>query len=217
MTIPAATPASPPSMTPTTLHVVRHGQTELTVSRVFSGGSVPGPPLTPSGREEGARAAEALANSGAVAVVASPLVRTQETAMAIGGRLGVAVETDDSWRECEFGDWEGLTGAQIREKFPDGFTAWLGTFTVAIPGGESMEELGRRVALARDRLVSRFEDQTVIVVTHSLVLRTLVRLALDAPPAAMHKTPPAPGSISTFQAFGDGEWAIPTFGAVPRP
>lgn len=215
MTIPAATPAPPPSMTPTTLHVVRHGQTELTVSRAFSGGSEPGPPLTSSGREEAARAADALADSGAVAVVASPLVRTQETAAAVAARLGVAVETDDSWRECEFGDWEGLTGTQVREKFPDGFAAWLGTLTVAPPGGESMEELGRRVALARDRLVSQFEGQIVVVVTHSLVLRTLVRMTLDAPPTAMHKTPPAPGSISTFLAFGDGEWAMPTFGAIP--
>lgn len=202
-------------MSQTTLHVVRHGQTELTVACVFSGGGVPGPPLNQAGRDEAAAAAEVLAASSAVAVVASPLVRTRETAEVIAARLGVGVETDDQWRECEFGEWEGLAGAQVREKFPDEFAAWQGSVTFTPPGGESMDELGRRVADARDKLVARFRDQTVIVVTHSLVLRTLLRVVLDVPPAAMHKTPPAPGSVSTFQAFGDGEWAMPTFGAIP--
>lgn len=199
----------------TQLFVVRHGQTSMTTAGIFSGGGVPGPPLNDAGRQEAARAADLLASSGAVAVVASPLVRARQTADAIAAKLGVEVHEDEDLRECDFGLWEGHTFTEMQEKYPEAAARWFRSLSAAPPEGESLEALAQRVTMARDRLVKRYDQQAVIVVTHSLVIRTLLRLALEAAPAAMWRVQPAPGSVTEIQAFPDGEWALKSFSTLP--
>lgn len=206
---------SPELGTPTTLLVVRHGQTPLTAARRFSGGGVEGPGLDEVGREQAARAAELLASSGAVAVVASPMVRTRQTAEAIAARLGVSIRVDDGWRECHFGEWEGLTLAEITERYPEQVASWYASTATAPPGGESLDDLARRVGVARDKVLARHPAQTVVVVTHSMPMRTLTRIALGAPPETLFRLLPAPGSVTEIQLFADGAAAVPRFGHRP--
>lgn len=205
----------PQLATPTTLILVRHGQTPMTAARRFSGGSVEGPALDETGHGQAERAAELLSTSGAVAVVASPMLRTLQTAEAIAGRLGVDVRVDEGWREVDFGEWEGLTLAEITERYPEHVAEWFTSSSVRPPGGETVDEAMRRVAVARDKAVARYPAQPVVVVTHSMPVRSMMRLVLDAPPAAMYRLQPAPGSVTEIQIYPDGNTVVSGFGQRP--
>ncbi|WP_199702675.1 bifunctional RNase H/acid phosphatase [Jiangella rhizosphaerae] len=200
---------------PTTLHVVRHGQTSMTAARRFSGGGVPGPSLDDTGREQAARAAELLSTSGAVAVVCSPMLRTRETADIIGRRLGLTPTVDEAWRECHFGEWDGLTLAEIGERYPGALAGWYGSPAQRPPGGESLDDVVPRITAARDALLAAYPGQPVVVVTHSIPMRTLTRLVLGAPPESLFRLLPSPGSVTELQYFADGSTALPSFGHRP--
>lgn len=212
---------SPEFGPPTTLVLVRHGETPMTAGRRFSGGSVEGPALNDVGRGQAARAAAILAEWDLLAdvtptVVASPMTRTRETAEAIADRLGVdKVAVDEQWRECEFGAWEGLTLAEIGQRFPDELEQWFASTSFTAPGGESVDSMTARIDKARDGTVDRYTGQVVVVVTHSMPIRALVRLALDAPSSAMFRMQPVPGSITEIQHYSDGTTALAGFNRRP--
>ncbi|WP_030892940.1 MULTISPECIES: bifunctional RNase H/acid phosphatase [Streptomyces] len=196
--------------TPSTFVLLRHGETPLTPEKRFSGSGGSDPGLSAAGREQAAAVAEALAARGTVqAVVSSPLRRCRETAQAVADRLGLSVHTEDGLRECDFGAWEGLTFAEVRERHPDDLTAWLGS-TTARPtgGGESFEEVARRVTVARDRLLARYAGRTVVLVTHVTPVKTLVRLALGAPPEALFRMELSAASLSAVAYYADGNASL---------
>jgi probable phosphoglycerate mutase len=170
---------------PTTTLLLRHGQTALSIEKRFSG--VGDQPLTETGRAQAAGAAVRLASSGAVAVVSSPLRRARETALLVGEALGLAVAYDDGFRETDFGDWEGHTFAEVRDRWPREMEAWLASTAVAPPFGESFDATATRVRQARDRVLSSYGGQTVVVVSHVTPIKTLLRIAMDAPPAALYR------------------------------
>ncbi|MFD5493036.1 bifunctional RNase H/acid phosphatase, partial [Streptomyces sp. NPDC127091] len=126
---PSATPSSgwaPADMgPPATFVLLRHGETPLTPQKRFSGSGGSDPSLSDIGREQAERTAAHLARRGTVqAIVASPLARTRETAGIVAARLGLDVAVDDGLRETDFGAWEGLTFAEVRERHPGDRNAW---------------------------------------------------------------------------------------------
>ena len=78
-------------------------------------------------------------------VVASPVRRTRESAEILAERLGVGLVEEPGFAEMEFGAWDGLTFAEVREQSPDEIDAWLGSLDVAPGGGESFREVEKRV------------------------------------------------------------------------
>ena len=155
------------------IHLVRHGQTEanrdgLLVGRID-------PPLTELGVQQAERLGDALAASGAVRVVASPLARTRETASAIAVRLGLEVELDDRALEMDYGAWDGTPLAEVPI---DAWRAWRSDADFRPPGGESLRDVGARVGrLMGDLLV---DDAPVIVVTHVSPIKAALTWALGA-------------------------------------
>ncbi len=114
---------------PVTLVLVRHGQTDATVARAYAGGDTPGASLNARGRTEAARAADLVRRIGSElwpdlppvsGVFSSSMLRTQQTAAAIGRRLGLRVEIDDTYAECRFGDWEGSDPCRDRDALARG-------------------------------------------------------------------------------------------------
>ncbi|WP_063829187.1 bifunctional RNase H/acid phosphatase [Streptomyces sp. AA1529] len=208
---PAARPGWGPDLgTPTTFVLLRHGETPLTPEKRFSGSGGSDPELSAVGRRQAAAAAEALAARGTVqAVVASPLRRCQETAAAVADRLGLRVRTDEGLRETDFGAWEGLTFAEVRERHPEDLDAWLAS-AAARPtgGGESFEEVARRVAVARDKLLARYAGRTVLLVTHVTPVKTLARLALGAPAEALFRMELSAASLSAVAYYADGNASL---------
>ncbi len=195
---------------PTTLLLLRHGETDLTPQKRFSGSGGTDPALSAAGRAQAAAAAAHLAARGTVqAVVSSPLRRCRETADAVAGRLGLDVRVDDGVREADFGAWEGLTFAEVRERHPGDLAAWLRSTKAAPTGdGESFAEVSRRVALSRDKILARYAGRTVLLVTHVTPVKTLVRLALGAPPESLFRMELSAASLSEVAYYADGHASV---------
>ncbi|GCD99923.1 bifunctional RNase H/acid phosphatase [Embleya hyalina] len=196
---------------PTTLVLLRHGETALTPQKRFSGTGAD-PELSERGRWQAARAAEALAERGTIeAIVSSPLGRCRQTAEAVAQRLGLKVREEPGFRETDFGAWEGLTFAEARERTPDALDAWLTSADAAPPGGESFTEVARRVEVARDKTIARYAGRTVLVVTHVTPIKTLVRIALGAPAESMFRMELSAAAISAVQWWSDGNASLRVF------
>lgn len=198
------------SRTSTTLLLLRHGETALTPEKRISGSGGSDPALSEAGRRQAEAAGRMLVARGAVrAVVSSPLRRARQTAETAARRLGLEVQVDEGLTEADFGAWEGLTFAEVRERHPDELAAWLAS-PRAVPGGtgETFTAVARRAARSRDRLLARYEGQTVLVVSHVGVLRTLVRLALGAPPVSLFRMELAAASLSAVAYDSDGTASV---------
>lgn len=212
-----ATPSSgwaPADMgAPATFVLLRHGETPLTPQKRFSGSGGSDPSLSDIGREQAEKVAAALARRGTVqAVVASPLARTRETARIVAARLGLDVAVEEGLRETDFGAWEGLTFGEVRERHPEDLNAWLASPDVEpTGGGESFAATAARVAEARDTLLAAYRGRTVLLVTHVTPIKTLIRLALGAPPEALYRMELSAASLSAVAYYADGNASVRLF------
>jgi broad specificity phosphatase PhoE len=144
-------------------------------------------------------------------VVSSPLRRTRETAEVVARSLGLDVRVDEGWTEVAFGAWDGLTAPEVAERWPDEHRAWLASTSVAPPGGDSLDDLTRRVRVARDRLVARSPRRRVLVVTHASPIKAMVCEALGAPAAAAWRLDSAPAAVSVVRWWTDGGASVSAF------
>jgi probable phosphoglycerate mutase len=200
---------------PTTLRLLRHGETAHTRDKRFSGAGGDDPELSENGLAQAAAAARMLAaRQGIDVVVSSPLRRAQQTAEAVALALGLDVEVDADVAECAFGEWEGLTFAEVQQTWPDAMSAWLGSTAVAPPGGESFDEVERRVRRVRDRLVAEHPARGVLVVSHVTPIKTFVRLALAAPSSALYRMELSPASLTTVAWYTDGNASLRSFNDI---
>ncbi|MFE7772518.1 bifunctional RNase H/acid phosphatase [Streptomyces sp. NPDC057445] len=195
---------------PTTFVMLRHGETPLTPEKRFSGSGGTDPELSEAGLRQAEAGAAALAERGRIQdIVSSPMRRCRQTAEAVARRLGLDVRVDDGLREAHFGAWEGLTFAEVRERYPDDLEAWLASPKVApTGGGESFATVARRVAATRDRLTEEHRGRTVLLVTHVTPIKTLVRLALQAPPEALFRMELDAASFSAVSYYADGNASL---------
>jgi ribonuclease H / adenosylcobalamin/alpha-ribazole phosphatase len=190
--------------TPVTVLLVRHGQTAHSVDRRFSGRA--DPPLTDLGQAQAAALADRLARwpRPIDAIVASPLARARSTAGAVAAKLGLEVSIVDGLVETDFGDWDGLTMAEVRDRWPAEFAAWRDSDDVAPPGGESMTTVARRVRRARDTLLAGHPGQVVVAVTHVTPIKLLLRQALDASAAFLYRLHLDLAGLSIVDWYPDG-------------
>src|SRR5699024_4395568 len=100
-----------------------------------------------------------------------------------------------------FGAWDGLTAAEIDARDPGGLLRWYEADHPA-PGGESVAGVGARVAPVIDRLA--VVGSTVVLVTHTIVIRAVVGQALDAPPRTWNRLRIAPGSLTVLRRWPGG-------------
>ncbi|OBG31810.1 bifunctional RNase H/acid phosphatase [Mycolicibacter heraklionensis] len=210
-TAPAPAPTAPgwtgATGTATRLLLLRHGQTELSVNRRYSGRG--NPPLTETGRRQADAAARYLAQAGGIAaVISSPLQRCRDTAEAAARLLRLDVAVDEDLTETDFGAWEGLTFAEAAERDPDLHRRWLKDTSTRPPGGESFDAVQQRVQAARDRIVADHAGTTVLVVSHVTPIKTVLRLALDAGPAILYRLHLDLASLSIAEFYGDGPASV---------
>jgi probable phosphoglycerate mutase len=198
---------SPPGGPPTTLVLVRHGATDHTSGKRFSGGlGGRNPPLNDEGRAQVRATGEWLAPLAETVdvVVSSPVRRTHESAEIIGALLDRPVELEPAIAEMEFGSWEGLTFAEVNEQYPDELSAWLGDLDQAAGGGESFRAVAARVLEGRDRIVASYPGKTVLVVSHVTPIKVLVADALGAPLEALFRMELSPASVTVVSYFRGG-------------
>ncbi|WP_240675246.1 histidine phosphatase family protein [Cellulomonas endophytica] len=197
---------------PCTVVLVRHGQTTMTVAGGYSGSSEPGPPLDEHGRQQAADTAELVDRVGRDLwgdvpypgeLVASPMVRTQQTAEVVSARLGLPVRTDPAFREADFGEWQGLTAREIEERWPGRLEAWHVEGTHRPPGGESIADVGERLRAGLDGLLAAGTDRTVVVVSHAVAIRAALGVAMGAQPGSWSQLRVAPASVSIIRLYHD--------------
>ncbi|MFD2421945.1 bifunctional RNase H/acid phosphatase [Amycolatopsis pigmentata] len=197
---------------PTRMLLVRHGQTELSIDRRYSGRR--DVPLTEHGRQQAAAVAKRLAGLPGVAdgepvpIIASPLSRARQTAQAAADAIGGRVTTHQRLLEADFGEWEGLTFAEAAERDPDLHGRWITDTTVAPPGGESIDAVYRRSRDARDELLADHRGRTIIVVSHVTPIKSFLRLALDAGPSLFFRLHLDLASLSIAEFYPDGNASV---------
>lgn len=192
---------------PTRFLLLRHGQTELSVDRRYSGRG--NPALTDLGRRQAEAAARYLGQRGGVAaVVTSPLQRAYDTAAAAAKVLGLDVSVDDDLIETDFGAWEGLTFAEAAERDPDLHRRWLRDTSLSPPQGESFDAAAERVGRARARIIAEHAGETVLVVSHVTPIKSLLRLALDGGPNILYRLHLDLASLSIAEFYPDGAASV---------
>lgn len=188
---------------PTVTLLLRHGQTPRSVQRRFAG--TDDADLTETGRWQASRAAQRLAADGRVRViVASPLRRTRQTAEVVAAATGAEVVVEERFRETAFGDWEGLTFAEVRGNWPQQVAVWLRDPAVAPPGGESFVATAERVRAGLRAVLDGYPRTTVLVVSHVTPIKTLLADALLAPPAALHRMHLDVACLNEIDWYADG-------------
>ncbi len=161
---------------PTTILMVRHGQTPTTGKLLP--GRAPGLHLADEGVKQAERAGERIAELKQVdAVYCSPLERARETAAPIGKAVGLRPKVDRGLLECDFGDW---TGAELSKlmKLPEWRTVQKAPSTFRFPNGESFTEMQVRMVTALDRLRSEHPGGTIVCVSHADTIKAAMAHAL---------------------------------------
>src|SRR5580693_2944029 len=188
---------------PTVTLLLRHGQ------KRYAGRS--DVPLTDTGVGQAVAAAKRLASARIGAIVTSPLQRAVQTAQEVAAVTGVPVVTDEGFRETDFGAWEGLTFAEVRERWPSEMTAWLADPSVAPPDGESFAQVSERVTAALHRVLAERAGQTVLIVSHVTPIKTLVAAVLLAPPAALFRMHLDVAALCEIDWYPDGPAVLRSF------
>lgn len=174
----------------TVFALVRHGETDWNRARRIQGAT--DIPLNDTGRAQAAAAGQLLAGRAWSRIVASPLSRASETAQIIAREAGLGeVEHDASFVERNYGEAEGLTGAELDTRFPEG---------VDVPGRETREAVAERVIAGLHRLADAHPGEAIIVVAHGGVIRSV----LEAVATGHHREPITNGSIHSFQHADGG-------------
>jgi len=202
---PRAASWTPPTKTRTRLVLVRHGSTQHSAARRFSGRN--DLPLDDAGRQQAAGLARRAFGT-VDAIISSPLPRAVQTAEAIAATAKVPVEIVDDFVETDFGVWEGLTFAEAAEVDGPLLREWQGRVDIAPPGGETFAAVGKRVERARDAVVAAHPDATVVVVTHVTPIKWLACAALDAPPIALFRLHLDTASVSIVDYYADGNMSV---------
>jgi probable phosphoglycerate mutase len=196
-------------MLQTRLSLIRHGETEWNIAGRLQGWE--DSPLSALGLAQATRLAEALVGITPAALVCSDIGRAVATATIIGGRIGIAPQTDARLREISFGKFEGrpqgtMPPEDIAER--DRILAMDPACTQAIPGGESPAQVSVRAWACLDELASRHAGATVLVVSHGGVLACVLRTVLGIPAFAPRRFVIGNTAYITIVRNDRGPWML---------
>jgi probable phosphomutase (TIGR03848 family) len=161
---------------PTTILMVRHGQTPTTGKLLP--GRAPGLHLAEQGVAQAERAGERIAELERVdAIYTSPMERARETAAPIGKAVGMRPKVERGLIECDFGEWTGAELAKLM-KLPEWRTVQQAPSTFRFPEGESFTEMQVRMVTTLDRLRSRHTGGVIVCVSHADTIKAAMAHAL---------------------------------------
>ena len=165
----------------TRIFLVRHGATVLTAEDRFAGAT--DVELSDEGREQARRLAVRLSRERIVAIYASPLGRTVETATILAQPHMLDVQTRDGLREISHGRWEQMTRREVEQQFPEEAAAWeKDPYTFAPVGGESGLTVTARALPVLMDIVRAHSSGNVLVVSHKATIRLLLSSILGFDP-----------------------------------
>jgi broad specificity phosphatase PhoE len=191
----------------TTIYLARHGESDWNAANRFQGHS--DRPLTDLGREQARGLADLVAAENVEAIYASPLSRALETARIVAARIGLEVAVDEGLREVDTGSWSGLSRAEVRERYPEGFQRWI-TGGAGWEDGESYEEMAERVLAAVNRIAAAHPGGRVLLVSHGGPIRA-IQAASDGMAISEYRRlrPVEPNARLSAVAVGDDGLRLP--------
>jgi probable phosphoglycerate mutase len=192
--------------------IVRHGQTEWNLKLVRQGHL--DSPLTDRGIGQARALAQRLAQEKFTALYSSDLGRAVQTAQMIAKVTGHSIIADPRLRERHLGIFQGLSGDEIRERFPEEyrFHRTVGP-TYVIPGGESVDQQVARNMAYLNELGQTHIGETIVVVTHGGVLSGLFRHTFSIPYNAPRRFDFSNAGLNVF-VYDAGNWFLQTWGDV---
>jgi broad specificity phosphatase PhoE len=165
----------------TRVFMVRHGATVLTAEDRFAGATDVA--LSQEGRQQIGRLADRLSREKIVAVFASPIGRTMETARILARPHKLEVQSRDGLREISHGHWEQLTRREVEERFPEEAAEWENDpYTFAPVGGESGLMVTARALPVLIELVRSHPGKNIMLVSHKATIRLLLSSLLGFDP-----------------------------------
>jgi ribonuclease H / adenosylcobalamin/alpha-ribazole phosphatase len=179
------------------LFLVRHGETADNVDMRYLG--TRDSALTENGRAQATQLAAALSELPIDLIYSSPLARASATASEIQRTCGVQMKLDPRLAEGSFGSWEGMTRAQVKKLDKENaaqLARWETDASIAPPGGESFESLGRRAISLVEDLQREWTKASVVLVSHVGPIKALIAAGLNLPPVAVSRFFLDPGTIS---------------------
>lgn len=191
---------------------VRHGQTEWNVEGRAQGhlDSV----LTPQGRAQALAVGQRLKEMDFSRLYSSDLGRARQTAEIIAGQTGHEVTTDSRLREKAMGIFEGLTRAEMEEKYLEEVTLYFSRDPdYIVPDGESERQFFDRNVACFEELAASHYGETILVVTHGGVLKNLFYLVIDLSLESPRRHSLLNSSLNTV-IRDNGEWRIENWGDV---
>ena len=195
----------------TTIYLIRHGETVLTPLKKFSGDGPLNPELTETGLAQAEKVAAAVAQLNPEVIIASPLKRTTQTAEAISRATGLPITIEDTWIECSFGIWDGLSIDEVKEKYPADYQSWISSTGFAPPEGESYDSVALRIEAGLNQIAAEYPGQRVVVVTHNGTIKSAAKVVVGGPSDSIFHIDVSPCSITTVSIWpSDGLRALRT-------
>ncbi|MCL0028887.1 histidine phosphatase family protein [Dehalococcoidia bacterium] len=183
------------------LILVRHGETDFNRDGRIQG--LGRQPLNSTGQTQAAAASQAVSAEAPFRLYSSPLVRAMQTAESISEATRVTVVPLEEVEELDTGEFEGLTGSQLRQRFPEIMARWdRDPGSTQMPGGESLRQVQDRVWKAVTDIARANPDRKVVIVTHNFPIQTIICRVLDAPLSNFRRLTIALGSITRMEFSG---------------
>jgi len=160
------------------LYIVRHGETQWNAeSRAQGSMNVQ---LTENGINQARSLANRIQHYPIDVIYSSDLDRAYETAKIIGKKINLEVNILNELREMSFGKWEGLTMAEIQQKYRDHYIVWRSTpHQAKIPDGEKLLDVQTRSLKAVRQLLKRHKDQNILIVSHGVTIKSMILGLMD--------------------------------------
>ncbi|MDI6693976.1 MAG: histidine phosphatase family protein [Anaerolineales bacterium] len=158
----------------TRILLIRHGQTEWNRVERFRGQA--DVPLNETGLAQAEATGRRVAQTWRpVAIYSSPLSRAVKTAEAVARHFDLSVQIHPALADIDYGDWQGLTPDEARQRWPEEIDNWYSHPERArIPNGETLTELRQRAMRTVGELIANHADDTIVLVGHTVINRVIL-------------------------------------------
>lgn len=176
--------------------LARHGETQWNAENIFRGRADIG--LNDTGLKQAELLAEYLSSLKVEAIYSSPLKRARETAQAIARYHHIGVEITPALMDMNFGEWEGMSRLEVKEKYAELYAQWVETPEKAkMPSGEGLDGVTERAVRLVKNVVA-WHQGMVVLVSHRVVNKVLICALLGLDNSHFWNVRQDTGAVSIF-------------------
>ena len=189
------------------IYIIRHGQSLGNLRGGFAGHT--DYPLSDLGHTQARITADFLKNEHIDAVISSPLSRAMQTARPIASDRGLDIIEDKDFMEMNFGKWEGMTTAEVDEKYNGAFTQWKHEmYKTVCPGGEGTVECYNRAVNALCTVAKKYEGKDICITSHGALIKFMCGYLHKTPLEKLQDIPWADNASVTKLEYANGSFKI---------